>query len=474
MTGCPYHTRDDESDPSGDREGKSEQAHGWDTGGNIDRRTFVKSAVAIGGVPALAAVLNDQNDRNNARESVSLPYPTGDPSNRPEMQHLWSPVVVRDVFGNPTPPVHQLVLLLDYVGDAIEEDRDTVETAFRQLETAFKYDQKEGLLMTVGYSPSYFKRHANGVPADVDITEPESVSPHNDPELDRQDTFLQLASDEASILLAAEEALKGTLESVNGVTIEASLDGVLEVDERRSVFAGPGLPKARIEDESISEHIDQKAPLSMGYDSVFTGSIPGESNVIISEEPWSGGTVAMVSKLGLKLEDWYENRTEQERVEEMFAPQFTPEDVGERGEGLGEGSARKPGEDWEYEEEHLTARTNVDAREKGVAGHSQKLTRARDEDFEVTLVRRDGNITTGGGGGLSFVGLVEGISDWFEMAEMMYDTDLDEALRERDGSADVDDHHPRNGIASNVDVHSRGHFLVPPYAHRSLPPTDPD
>lgn len=182
------------------------------------------------------------------------------------------------------------------------------------------------------------------------------------------------------------------------------------------------------------------------------------------------------SKLRLLLEEWYEDRTEEDRVEAMFAPQFTPEDVGDFGEGLGEGSARKAGEDWEDEEEHLTARTEKDAREKGIVGHSQKLTRARDDDFEVTLVRRDGNLTLEDGkGGLSFVGLVQGITDWFDMAETMYDTDLDEVLHEHDGTdaKRANEHHPRSGIASRIDVLTRGHFLVPPRSLRSLPPAKP-
>jgi hypothetical protein len=485
--GCPFHS-DDEQEPPGDegertrtesREGTSgsDTAHGW-SAGSIDRRAFLKSAVAIGGTAALAAVLGGQGGADDGSDVASLPYPTGDPSARPEMQFLWSPVVVRDVLGNPTPPRHQLVLLLDYVGDDREADAAELEAALRQLESAFAYDQREGLLSKVGYSPAYFKRHSTGPPTGVEITEPRAVSPHNDPAMDRQDVFVQLASDEAAIVLAAEEALKGTVDEVNGVSIDASVDGILETDERRPVFAGPGLPKERIDDESVAERIDERAPLSMGYDSVFSGSIPTEDTVSIPDGPWAGGTVAMVSKLRLDLADWYENRTEEERVDEMFAPQFTTEDVGEFGEGLGEGSARKPGEDWEDEEEHLTARTEADAREKGVVGHSQKLTRARDDDFEVTLVRRDGNITIDDGkGGLSFVGLVRRIDDWFEMAETMYDTDLDETLREHDGTDEAtgepDGHHPRSGIASSIDVRARGHFLVPPRSLRALPPASP-
>jgi hypothetical protein len=84
-------------------------------------------------------------------------------------------------------------------------------------------------------------------------------------------------------------------------------------------------------------------------------------------------------------------------------------------------------------------------------GHSKKLTRSRDDESEVTLVRRDSNITIDGGkGGLGFVGLVQEISDSTDMAETMYDMDFDEILHEQNGTQDEnpDSHHPSSGIAS--------------------------
>jgi hypothetical protein len=487
MGNCPFHG--DDGEPT--RESAS-RTHGWGTEPAVGRRSVVKSAVAIGGLGALSTVLRVTADSGD--DPSAMPFPQGDPSNRPAQQHRWSDAGRSDRFGNPVAPAHQVVLLLDYVGDDIADDRATVEASFRQLEEAFAYDQREGLLFNVGYSPRYFKRHSRGTPTDVDITEPRAVSPHNDPEFDRQDVFVQLASDEAAIVLAAEEALLGTVDEVNGVAVDASLDGCCAVDERRSIFAGPGLPNDRITDEDAGEHIDEEAPLSMGFASVYADSIPPEERITITDGPWADGTVAMVSKLRLELEAWYEDLTEAERVEQMFAPQYTTADVGDVGEGLGEGSGRGDGEGWERA---LTERTETDAREKGVVGHAQKVSRARDDDFDVDLLRRDGDITVAGGkGGLSFVGLVEGISDWFEMGELMYDPGLDGTLRGHDGGADdgcsrghgddeddegdgrgPDDastgHHPRSGIAAQIDVLRRGHFLFPPRSLRALPPSRP-
>lgn len=475
MGGCPFHT-DDEPGGTADKSDGETRAHRWRSGPGLGRRSFVKSAVAIGGMNALSAVLSVEA---GAKDPSSMPYPTGEPSNRPEQQHRWSNAGYTDDFGNPAAPKHQVVLLLDYLGDDIEGDRETVETAFEQLERAFAYDQEEGLLFNVGYSPAYFKRHSRGNPKDVDITEPRSVSPFNHPERNRQDVFVQLASDQASIVLAAEEALLGEADEVNGVDVEASLADLCETDERRPVFAGieeaadgedpVGLPAKNID----NEHIENDSPLSMGFDSVYSDSIPPEEQVTITNGPWTDGTVAMVSKLRLHLDEWYEERDRTERVNQMFAPQYTPEDVGDFGEGLGKGSGREDGDGWSKE---ITDRLEEDAREKGVVGHSQKVTRARDDDFAVDLLRRDGDITIdGGNGGLSFVGLVEGISDWFDMGEQMYDPKVDAMLRKHDDNqkGGANEHHPRSGIAAQIDVRARGHFLIPPRSLRSLPPSRP-
>lgn len=91
------------------------------------------------------------------------------------------------------------------------------------------------------------------------------------------------------------------------------------------MFAGTGRSVENID----SDTIDDVAPLSMGFDSVYADSIPPEQRVTITTDPWT---------------------------EEMFAPQYTPDDVGDFGDGLGEGSGRDDGEGWEKE---LTERTDM-------------------------------------------------------------------------------------------------------------------
>ena len=160
MGGCPFHS-DKEGGETTTSEDGAQSAHSWTSKSGIGRRSFLASAGAIGGTSALSTVLRAEAAGD---DPASMPFPNGDPSRRPEQQHRWSDVGRTDQFGNPAPPAHQLVFLLDYVGEDVDDDRDVVETTFTQLERAFKYDQREGLLFNVGYSPAYFKRHSAGTP----------------------------------------------------------------------------------------------------------------------------------------------------------------------------------------------------------------------------------------------------------------------------------------------------------------------
>jgi hypothetical protein len=74
MTGCQFHSDDEAGEPHSDGErerpnrerdredepgepGDGEGPHGWGLRGGIDRRAFLKSAVAIVGTAALVSVL---------------------------------------------------------------------------------------------------------------------------------------------------------------------------------------------------------------------------------------------------------------------------------------------------------------------------------------------------------------------------------------------------------------------------------
>jgi hypothetical protein len=180
--------------------------------GNADglsRRGFFKTAVAIGGASALSACLG--------RETVDVPTGGGEV---PERQHAWNDFLRTDDHGNFLPPRHHVLLLLDYTGEAVENDRPTVEDAFASLEGAYEWSN-EGLLFTVGYSPYYFDRFDETL--DVAIPEPEPMASFENPDLDDVDAVVHLASDYASVVLEAEEALLGERADANGFELNADL-----------------------------------------------------------------------------------------------------------------------------------------------------------------------------------------------------------------------------------------------------------
>ncbi len=274
------------------------------TGGGergISRRDFAKAAVAIGGASALSACLSRGDDLDVATGPDDL-------STLPARQHAWDEYLARDDHGNVKAPRHRVLLLLNYAGEGTpsDADRETAESAFRSLERAYERGG-EGLLFTVGYSPSYFDRFDADLPDSVDLQEPTALASFEDPELDRQDAVVHLASDHAEVVLAAEEALLGNSESANGVEMEADLSGIFETADRRTGFIGEGLPADHQDVDGIpdSDPVDEEAPLYMGFKSGFRKNQATEDRVTIREGPFAGGTTSQVSKIRLNLEQWY-------------------------------------------------------------------------------------------------------------------------------------------------------------------------
>jgi hypothetical protein len=280
MSGCPFHSGE------GDRESADENAgRRLRDSRTIDRRTFVRTALAIGGTSALAALSGCTGDafgRGDGLGDVDVPQGPSDPSAFPERQHAWDDDLKRDPFGNVVLPNHQLLLFLDYRGSGgpTAAERETVETSFRTLERAFQRltggdssADNDGLVFMAGYTPTYFARFDADLPASVDLQSPEAVLQKTDDDVDKADSFdalILLSSDTVPVLLAAEEALFGGIDTVNGIEVETTLDGVFRKTERRTAFVGPGMPRDRLENEEIHED----APLSMGYKS---GSPRGRS-----------------------------------------------------------------------------------------------------------------------------------------------------------------------------------------------------
>jgi hypothetical protein len=454
-----------------------------DDTGRLSRRQFAKAAVAIGGASALSACLGRTGDPDVSQGPDDL-------STLPARQHAWDKFLSTDEHGNHVHPRHRVLLLLNYVGgDGDEEDegssndgtptegeRETVESALRCLERAYERSN-EGLLFTVGYSPAYFERFDGGLPDSVDLQEPRALAPFEDPDLDRQDAVVHLASDHASVVLAAEEALLGEQSELNGVTMDADLTGIFERDDRRTGFIGEGLPAENQDVEGIpsSEPVADDAPLFMGFKSGFRKNQASEDRVTIREGPFAGGTTHQLSKIRLELDQWYNQDSRSQRVGKMFCPVHAEED-------LVEGAGHNLGDSAQMEERGCPAHADEDARTKGMVGHSQKSARARDDDGSPLMIRRDFDSTDGGertegsrassdsqsdGGQASvhFVSLQRAISDFVDTRDAMNGEDLAEnsAVGQKNN----------NGILQYMTVLRRGNFLLPPREHRALPAPNP-
>ncbi|WP_267641601.1 DUF7405 family protein [Haloarchaeobius amylolyticus] len=427
----------------------------------IPRREFVKSAVAIGGTAALAACLDRERGGDDA---ASIPTGRDDPTSLPSGQHTWNRFLATDDHGNDVMARHHLLLYLDYAGDGTptSDERETVETAFRSLERAFEWSN-EGLLFTVGYSPAYFDRFDESLPETAGLAEPKALSPFEEPEFDTNDAVVHLASDHGSVLLEAEEALKGSREKANGVEMEAHLGDVFDLPSefpgRRTGFVGDGLPAKNQDVDGIPEEadIDEDAPLYMGFKSGFKKNQASEDFVTIQEGPFAGGTTQHVSRIRLRLDDWYTENDREENVAKMFCPAHAEE-------GKVEGAGDNLGDSSGVEEADCVESIDEDARTHGRIGHTQKTAAAR-EDGSPLILRRDFDSTDRGEAGLHFLAVQRRIEDFETTREAMNGTEQTKhpTIRQR----------VNNGILEYTFVKRRGNFLLPPRAHRALPGPNP-
>ncbi|TYL39279.1 Tat pathway signal protein [Natronococcus pandeyae] len=422
----------------------------------LSRRAFVRSAVAVGGAGALAACTSREED-------ADVPQADLDPEELPDRQHAWNEFLDRDDHGNVRPPEHHLLLGLEYVGggldgsgDPDDAERERLEDAFTTLERAYGRGN-DGLAFTVGYGPTYFDRFDGDLPEGVDLPEPEPLAPIEDPDLDAHDALLHLASDHGHVILSAEEALTGALEEINDVSVEGTLEGVLEVTDRRTGFVGEGIPaENQAETRGIpdSEPVPDDAPFFMGFKSGFERNQASEDRVTIPDGPFEGGTTTHLSKIDLNLQQWYEQDSRDQRVAKLFCPAHADED---RVEGAGHNLGDSSGVEGCIEDAETDARN-------GLVGHAQKAGRAR-EDGDPIILRRDFNSTDDDQAGLQFLSHQRSIADFVATRAAMTGGDL------TDGAIDS---RLNNGILQYVRVRRRANYLVPPRRYRALPTPNPE
>jgi hypothetical protein len=419
----------------------------------IPRREFVKTAVAIGGASALSACLNRE-------QSPDLPTGPEDLSTLPNRQHAWNDSLRTDKYGNNVPPRHRLLLYLDYANDGqpTKQDRSTVTQALQKLNHAYPWSH-EGLLFTVSYSSAYFDRFDDPLPKSVDLPAPKALAPFEDPELDKPDAVIHLASDYGSVVLGAEEALLGEKDTLNGVEMKPTLSGVFDRIDRRTGFIGEGLPADHQDVDGIpdSKPVPDDAPLYMGFKSSFKKNQASEDSVTIGTGPFAGGTTQQISMIRLHLQQWYEQDSRYHREATMFCPVHAEK-------GLVEGTGENLGDSSKMSETGCPAHTEEHAREYGVVGHSQKSARARENDNPLML-RRDFDSTGDGRATLHFLALQRSVSDFVKTREAMNGTDV--------ASQSPVGQRTNNGILQYMTVTHRGNYLIPPRKRRALPTPQP-
>ena len=587
--GCPFHNGGEENS-SGDTETETGDGHTTGTQDRrpgdrgtrdrgVDRRSFMQSALAIGGASALSTTAS----LFGMSESAAAQAPTPSYADRGNRQHAWDAFeTFVEKKGTSVPPSRHLLLHLDYLGDGAPtpEDRETARKAFDELEELSGWGS-DGLLFTVGYSASYFDRFDDPLPEGIGpaseskfgkpsllraqtlIGFPGVTLPKEDPVADEYDCVIHMASSRVEQLLAAEVLLWGGEADIDGDGGKESLDNTL-ADILETPGDGGGRPESypyrrvgfvgheNLEVEGGEENdggiypseIPEDAELSMGFNDLFRNSIPREDNVTLLEDqrlvvakdpgPFAQGTVQHVSKLDLNLDPedgWYQYDTE-ERVNRMFSPDHDPEGLGEVADGFGNSTAiteDNPDADVtamrDLDGDGVAERTEDHAKEDGVVGHVEKVSRARfdmetritdegqerlsggdrdellpaeerdddlrghdsEQEAEQVMLRRDFSTVDQNAPGNHFVALMRfnpymaymraamnGVEfdtgDLFGLTgegEIEHD-DLGEILPDEDDAESKYDV-STNGIAGFAETKRRGNYLIPPLTQRALP-----
>jgi hypothetical protein len=408
--------------------------------GTLTRRRLLlrAAALAAGGVAVGVGV-----DR-----ALSSPKPLplvvlGDqPAGLPERQYAWDATLARDSYGNPIPPRYDRLLFFDVEGSPTPAAARMLEAALRTLERTYQWGPS-GLLFTAGWGPSYFER-ALGVASP--IPRAKGLSDFELPAIDDYDLCLHLACDDALRLTAVEAALRGRA-SLPGADGPLDVSRALRWRETRTGFVGAGLPAAHqnVGGVPLGNPVPKGSPLFMGFKSSLRRNQATERYVTIADGPFAGGTTMQVSYMRLRLDSWYEQLDQRERVALMYAPQVTPEQVS-----------------------HFTTDAASDPallgeaiNRYGMIGHAQTSARAR-RGGKPLIIRRDFDTVDGGQAGLHFVSLQRTIEDFVTTRKAM---NASSAQLENPAITDT----VNNGINAFMLVLRRANYILPSRPRRSFP-----
>jgi len=366
------------------------------------------------------------------------------PAGLPVRQHAWEAYLAADADGNPVAPRFDRLLFFNVAGDPAPGYARVLEAALRTLERAYPW-RPSGLLFTAAWGPGYFTDVLR-VPSPVPSAT--ALSGFEQPAIDDYHLCLHLAGDDESRLAAVEAALtRGAPLPAGQGGGQLDVSSVLRWRQTRTGFAGAGLPASRQDVSGIpaGDPVPGDSPLFMGFKSGLRRNQASEDAVTVAGGPFAGGTTMHVSYLRLRLDTWYAQLSQRERVARMYAPQVTPEQVtefttdAESDPGLlGQAIARY-----------------------GVIGHAQASARAR-RDGKPVILRRDFDTTDGGLAGLHFVSLQRTIADFVTTRTAMNATS---AQLQNPSITDT----VNNGINEFIFVLRRGNYIVPARGQRSFP-----
>ena len=367
------------------------------------------------------------------------------PAGLPARQHAWAAYLAIDRQGNPIPPRFDRLVFFDVVGTPTPACARLLEAALRTLERTFRW-MPSGLLFTAGWGPSYFTDVLRVAPQIPSAT---ALSDFEQPAIDDYHLCLHIASDDETRLAEVEAAL------TRGTPIPHSTDAAEPLDisaalrwrETRTGFVGAGLPAERQDTGGIPDGrpVPGDAPLFMGFKSALKRNQATEDDVTIADGPFAGGTTMHASYMRLRLDTWYAQLSQQERVARMYAPQVTQEQV------------NRFTTDAESDPNLLGQAIS----RYGVIGHAQTSAAARKKGRPIIL-RRDFDTTDGGEAGLHFVALQRTIEDFVATRTAMNASGAQ--LRNPSITDTVN-----NGINEFIFVTKRGNYLLPDRAERSFP-----
>jgi hypothetical protein len=406
----------------------------------LTRRRFLIGASAVaGGVAVGVGVDRAVSHHGQSVPAVALADPV---AGLPPRQHAWTATLARDSDGNPVAPRFDRLLFFDVAGTPTAAYARVLEAALRTLERAFRWGPS-GLLFTAGWGPGYFTRRlrvASPIPVATGLSDFEL------PAIDDYDLCLHLACDDEQRLAAVEAAL------IHGAALPGAegpldLSSVLTWRETRTGFVGAGLPAAHQNVGGIppGNPVAKGAPLFMGFKSNLRRNQATEDDVTIADGPFAGGTTMHVSYMRLRLDSWYQDLSERERVARMYAPQVTPEQVS------------RFTTDAPSDPNLLGQAIN----RYGVIGHSQTSATVR-RNGQPLIIRRDFNTVDGGQAGLHFVAVQRTIEDFVKTRQAM---NASSAQLQNPAITDT----VNNGINEFIFVLKRANYILPPRSQRSFP-----